>query len=44
MGGLIKPWQAWDLGHPDSESLGGPEHEVCNRGASSRLKARRVKR
>ncbi len=39
VGGLIAPGQAWDLGHPDGESVGGPEHAVCNRGAPSRRSA-----
>lgn len=39
--GLIRPGQLWDLGHPDGESVGGPEHRACNRGAPQRLKARR---
>jgi hypothetical protein len=36
LGGFIQPGQRWDLGHPDGESAGGPEHAVCNRGAPSR--------
>jgi hypothetical protein len=38
LGGLIRPGQAWDLGHADGESVGGPEHRECNRGAPQRLK------
>ena len=34
-GGLIRPGQLWDLGHADGESVGGPEHRECNRGAPS---------
>jgi hypothetical protein len=41
VGGLIAPDAAWDLGHPDAESIGGPEHRECNRGAPQRLKGRR---
>jgi hypothetical protein len=41
LGGLIRPDQVWDLGHPDGESTGGPEHAVCNRSAPSRLRAKR---
>ena len=39
IGGFIRG--RWDLGHPDGESAGGPEHAACNRAAPSRLKARR---
>jgi hypothetical protein len=35
IGGLIRPGQAWDLGHRDGQSLGGPEHAVCNRQAGA---------
>ena len=41
VGGLIRPDEAWHLGHPDGESVGGPEHRRCNAGAPSRLGARR---
>jgi hypothetical protein len=40
LGGFISPLEKWHLGHPDSESAGGPEHVVCNTGAPSRLRAR----
>src|SRR5262249_50697483 len=36
IGGFILPCQRWGLGHAEGESAGGPEHEVCNRGAPSR--------
>jgi hypothetical protein len=39
VGGLIEPGEKWHLGHPDGESVGGPEHEACNTGAPSRLRA-----
>ena len=39
LGGFIRG--PWDLGHRDEESVGGPEHRECNRGAPSRLKGRR---
>ena len=26
LGGFIEPGEAWHLGHPDGESVGGPEH------------------
>jgi hypothetical protein len=38
--GLILPGERWHLGHPDGDSVGGPEHEACNSGAPSRLRAR----
>ena len=41
LGGLIAANALWDLGHPDGESVGGPEHRECNRSAPQRLKARR---
>src|SRR5687768_6568577 len=41
VGGFIRPGEGWDLGHPDGESVGGPEHAACNRAAPSRLRARR---
>ena len=41
VGGLIRPDEEWHLGHPDGESVGGPEHRKCNAGAPSRLGARR---
>jgi hypothetical protein len=40
VGGLIKSWESWDMGHPDTESACGPEHSACNRGAPSLLRAR----
>jgi hypothetical protein len=36
VGGLIHAGEAWDVGHPDGESVGGPEHAVCNRRAGTR--------
>ena len=39
-GGIIEPGEKWHLGHPDSESVGGPEHVGCNCAAPSRLRAR----
>jgi hypothetical protein len=33
--GLILQAQAWDLGHPDDESVGRPEHRRCNRRTSA---------
>lgn len=41
VGGFIEVGQLWDLGHPDGESTGGPEHRACNRSAAQRLKGRR---
>ena len=41
VGGLIEPGERWDLGHPDGESAGGPEHASCNRAAPSRLRRNR---
>jgi hypothetical protein len=38
LGGFIRPGQLWDLGHPDAESVGGPEHRECNRSGPSRLR------
>jgi hypothetical protein len=40
VGGLIDPGESWHLGHPDGESVGGPEHVRCNTGAPSRLRGR----
>ena len=40
VGGLIHPGEAWDLGHADGESVGGPEHAACNRRAGA-LKRKR---
>lgn len=40
LGGFIEPTERSHLGHPDGESVGGPEHVVCNTGAPSRLRAR----
>ena len=39
VGGFIEPGEAWHLGHPDGESIGGPEHVACNTAAPSRLRA-----
>jgi hypothetical protein len=39
VGGYIRG--PWDLGHADGESVGGPEHVACNKGAPSRLRAQR---
>lgn len=41
LGGLIAPNEKWDLGHPDAQSSGGPEHSRCNRGAPHTREARR---
>lgn len=38
VGGLILAGEQWHLGHPDGESVGGPEHVACNTGAPSRLR------
>jgi hypothetical protein len=40
VGGFILPTERWHLGHPDGESVGGPEHVRCNTGAPSRLRGR----
>jgi hypothetical protein len=40
VGGLIHPGEPWHLGHPDGESIGGPEHRDCNSSAPVRLAAR----
>lgn len=40
VGGLITHDERWHLGHPDGESVGGPEHVACNTGAPSRLRAK----
>ena len=40
VGGFILPTERWHLGHPDGESVGGPEHVKCNTGAPSRLRAK----
>jgi hypothetical protein len=37
VGGFIRG--KWDLGHPDAESEGGPEHRECNRSRPMRLRA-----
>lgn len=41
-GGLIDPFEPWDLGHDDLDRsrYAGPEHRRCNRSTASR----RVKR
>ena len=39
VGGFIEPGERWHLGHPDGESVGGPEHVRCNTGAPQRLRA-----
>jgi hypothetical protein len=44
LGGWIRPGEPWQLGHPDGESVGGPEHVACNAGAPSRLAAERKSR
>src|SRR6266496_2308149 len=35
-GGLISPFELWDLGHDDFDrtKYAGPEHRACNRGTS----------
>lgn len=35
-GQLIGQAERWDVGHPDHESSGGPEHADCNRGKRPR--------
>jgi hypothetical protein len=35
VGGLILSGQAWDLGHADGISVGGPEHSACNRATAT---------
>jgi hypothetical protein len=40
----IERGQRWDLGHPDGEVLGGPEHASCNRSAGARLRKSRPER
>ena len=40
VGGFILPGESWHLGHPDGESVGGPEHVKCNTGAPSRLRGK----
>ena len=40
VGGFIEPVERWHLGHPDGESVGGPECRECNRAAPSRLAAK----
>jgi hypothetical protein len=40
VGGLIRPGEAWHLGHPDHESVGGPEHRACNVAGANRLRAK----
>jgi hypothetical protein len=41
LGGFLHRGEPWQLGHPDGESVGGPEHVACNAGAPSRLAAKR---
>ena len=41
VGGFILPGTPWDLGHPDDESVGGPEHAACNRARP--MRRRRVR-
>jgi hypothetical protein len=41
VGGLIRAGEPWHLGHPDGESVGGPEHVLCNTSAPSRLRSQR---
>jgi hypothetical protein len=43
VGGFIHPGEAWDLGHADGESPGGPEHAVCNRSAGARMGRRKMR-
>jgi hypothetical protein len=40
VGGFIRPGEPWHLGHPDGESVGGPEHRRCNVGAPQRRRGR----
>ena len=42
LGGFIEPHTPWDLGHPDGESSGGPEHSGCTRSAPARLRTKWV--
>ena len=42
LGGLIDPAKKWDLGHPDHQSSGGPEHRDCNRGAPNRRRRKKL--
>ena len=44
VGGFISPTERWHLGHPDGESVGGPEHVACNTGAPSRLRGKLERR
>lgn len=44
VGGLILPGEPWQLGHPDEESAGGPEHRRCNVGAPQRRRGRAGRR
>jgi hypothetical protein len=44
VGGLILPGELWHMGHPDGESVGGPEHVRCNAGAPSRLRGKMRRR
>jgi hypothetical protein len=44
VGGLIHAGEQWHLGHPDDESVGGPEHVRCNSGRPQRRRGRVVSR
>jgi hypothetical protein len=44
VGGLIHPGEAWDLGHADVESPGGPEHAVYNRSAGGSVGEREARK
>lgn len=42
-GGLIQPWEHWDLGHDDDDPNRhtGPEHRRCNRATAGRRREER---